>query len=425
MIEEKWLANVVFTTVETKVDLRRVKSAASGDFLASSLSKAVNNRPTNELTVQAWKDKAFKRKSTLVFCVDVAHVQALTEAFRGHGIDARYIVGSDLIRDREATLDAFRQGEFPVLINCSIFTEGTDIPNIDCVLLARPTKSRNLLVQMVGRGMRLYKEKENCHVIDMVSSLEAGLVCTPTLFGLDPTEILEEADITKINQIREQHILHASASISDTSAMNSFQSMDYKDYKSVQDLLQDTNGERHIRSISMLSWVQVAENRYILMDEGGGYLTIEQIAEEDYRVRHTAKLPFVPSESKGTWKPLLRPREIAKSDSLLNAIHAADTYAGKHFIRRIIARNQAWRKHPATEGQLAFINKLRGPDEQLGASDIDKGQAGDMITKIKFGAKGRFDRIKSTLRRKQRAEEKREEIQEICNREIVRVGAVS
>ena len=424
MIEERWLANVIFTTVETKIDLRRVKSAASGDFLASSLSKAVNNRPTNELTVQAWKDKAFTRRSTLVFCVDVAHVQALTEAFRDHGIDARYIVGSDLIRDREATLDAFRQGKFPVLVNCSIFTEGTDIPNIDCVLLARPTKSRNLLVQMVGRGMRLYSEKENCHVIDMVSSLEAGLVCTPTLFGLDPTEILEEADIDRVNQIRE-HILHAPAPVSDTSTMSLSQSMDYKDYGSVQDLLQDTTSEHHIRSISMLSWVQVAGNRYVLMDEVGGYLTIEQIAEEDYRVRHTAKLPFVPSESKRTWKPLLRPREIAKSDSLVNAIHAADTYAGKHFIRRIIARNQAWRKHPATEGQLAFINKLRGPDEQLGGSDIDKGQAGDMITKIKFGAKGRFDRIKATLKRKQRAEEKREATEEIRNREIVRVGAVS
>ena len=78
-----------------------------------------------------------------------------------------------------------------MLVNCGIFTEGTDIPNIDCILLARPTRSRNLIVQMIGRGMRLSPGKKDCHVIDMVGSVKAqGVISTPTLFGLDPNEIV-------------------------------------------------------------------------------------------------------------------------------------------------------------------------------------------------------------------------------------------
>lgn len=428
MIEENWLSDVLFTTVETKIDFRRVRSAASGDFLASSLSKQINTKPTNELIVKAWKDKASSRLSTLGFCVDVAHVQALAAVFQEHGVDARYIVGSDLVRNRDATLNKFRRGEFPVLLNCSIFVEGTDIPNIDCVLLARPTKSRNLLIQMIGRGMRLHKGKHNCHVIDMVSSLDAGLVCVPTLFGLDPREILNGDDMGQINKIKERRAAEAQSATGQAPSapdLDPFQTNQYTDYDSVHEFLQDVSGEYHIRRISTLAWVQVSHDRHILMNEDGGYLTIQQINEIDFRVRLTDKLPFTPTKSKGTWKPLLKPREIARANSMLNAVHAADTYANEHFVRRIVARNQRWRKDPATEGQLAFLNKIRDPEGQLDASDVTKGQAGEMITKIKFGARGRFDRLKAEIKRKQHKEQKIDLTLEMRKREEVQVGAIS
>jgi len=92
-----------------------------------------------------------------------------------------------------------------VLVNCGIFTEGTDIPNIDCILLARPTRSRNLIVQMIGRGMRLSPGKKDCHVIDMVGSVKAhGVVSTPTLFGLDPNEIVTEETADSLKQRAEE-----------------------------------------------------------------------------------------------------------------------------------------------------------------------------------------------------------------------------
>ena len=181
MIGENWLSNVIFTTVQSKADVSGVKKGPAGDFQLGDLSRAVNTPETNDTTVRAWMAKAGGRKSTLVFCVDLAHISDLTATFRRHGIDAKFISGDTPTRLRSERLNAFRNRQYPVLLNCGVFTEGTDIPNIDCVVLARPTKSRNLLIQMIGRGMRLYPGKENCHIIDMVASLEAGIVTTPTL----------------------------------------------------------------------------------------------------------------------------------------------------------------------------------------------------------------------------------------------------
>jgi ATP-dependent helicase IRC3 len=124
MIGEKWLSDVIFTTVKSSADISKVKPGVGGDFQSGELSKAVNTQHVNEITVRSWLTKAGSRKSTLVFCVDLAHVSGLTDTFRAHGIDARFVTGDTHKIERSARLDAFRAGEFPVLVNCGVFTEG-------------------------------------------------------------------------------------------------------------------------------------------------------------------------------------------------------------------------------------------------------------------------------------------------------------
>lgn len=127
MIEDKWLADVRFTTVQSGADLSRVETLRGGDFQTASLSKAVNTPESNDITVRSWLSIASDRKSTLVFCVDLAHVAAMTAAFRVHGIDARFVTGNTQMKVRAERLSMFKAGEYPVLLNCGIFTEGTDI----------------------------------------------------------------------------------------------------------------------------------------------------------------------------------------------------------------------------------------------------------------------------------------------------------
>lgn len=439
MIGEKWLSNVIFTTVKSSADISKVRKGANGDFQPGELSKAVNTDEINEITVRSWLARAGNRKSTIVFCVDLAHVSSLTGAFRKHGIDARFVTGDTPKKVRSERLDAFRAGEFRVLLNCGVFTEGTDIPNIDCVLLARPTRSRNLLVQMIGRGMRLHPEKENCHIIDMVASLETGIVTIPTLFGLDPSELVKEADVEQLTELRDRKELEArreerTAEVSENVSSSSGgvnRSVTFVDYDSVYDLIDDTSGERHIRGISSLAWVQVEKDRYILSTQGGDYLTLEKASAPApvYSVLHTAKIPVTQdsssSESRKGKSPYMRPREVAAAETFTDAVHAADTYASEMFNWRFLGKEQAWRKAPATEGQLVLLNKFRNMKDQLTPEMITKGKAGDMITKLKHGAKGRFDKLETAKRKQGRAIERLSQQANMRERELVRVGPLS
>lgn len=432
MIGEKWLSDVLFTTVESTADISKVKSGANGDFQPSELSSAVNTAQVNEITVRSWLARAANRKSTLVFCVDLAHVAGLTRAFRQHGIDARYVTGDTPKIDRSDRLDAFKRGEFPVLVNCGVFTEGTDIPNIDCVVLARPTRSRNLLVQMIGRGMRLHPGKTNCHIIDMVSSLAAGIVTTPTLFGLDPSELVKEVSVDAMKSLkmrkeaektRNEVVLGTAGHIEPGARGN--RNVTFTEYDSVLDLISDSSGEQHIRSISKNAWVQVGPHRYILSGPHGTYLRLEK-AEKEIEGKGQFAALEVRALPKGMSKsPFAAPRELLRAATFVDAVHGADKYASEKYPHMLISRHVNWRKGPPTDGQLKMLNNLRGEKDKLKVTDLSKGKAADMITKLRHGARGRFAMLEADRRRIEKQVSLREQEKAIRLRELVSVGPLA
>lgn len=461
MIGEKWLSNVIFTTVSSNADLSKVRKGIGGDFSTSQLSRAVNQDHINLITVKAWQNKAEGRKSTIVFCVDLDHVDSLTTMFRQHGIDARFVSGDTPKKIRSDRLDAFKRREFPVLVNCGVFTEGTDIPNIDCVLLARPTKSRNLLVQMIGRGMRLHPGKENCHIIDMVASLRTGIVTTPTLFGLDPSETITNMDPEKLRKLRERKETEKErqAALDNVKAdpgvmrkMPEFAgSITFTSYETISDLIEDSSGERFIRAISPNAWVNVGTDKYILQNGTmGDWITLERISPSptqsplprplsttnvpfgnpSWKVTLTSKLSNLTTSSSSTFKsasPYARPRVLLQSTSFEAAVNGADTFASKHFYSGFISlylQNTKWRNSPASPAQIEYLNKYREEDKKLKYGDVTKGKAGDMITKIKFGAKGRIMELVKQKRKEDKAKDAIREWERKADRERVRVGPV-
>ncbi|KAI1323001.1 P-loop containing nucleoside triphosphate hydrolase protein [Xylariaceae sp. FL0255] len=428
MIGEKWLSQVVFTTVESTANISKVRSGANGDFQPGELSKAVNTEQINEITVRSWLARARERKSTLVFCVDLAHVSGLTRAFRQHGIDARFVTGDTPKLTRSERLEAFRNREFPVLVNCGVFTEGTDIPNIDCVVLARPTRSRNLLVQMIGRGMRLHPDKTNCHVIDMVSSLATGIVTTPTLFGLDPSQLVKETTVDEMKSMKEKkeaEKIREEIALSEDSGIpvrKNDLNVSFVEYDSVLDLIADSSGEQHIRSISRNAWVQVGPHRYILSGPEGTYIRLEKETEEgpSFVAWEIRALPKGMSKS-----PFAAPRRLLQAETLSDAVHGADKYASEKYPHIIISRHMGWRNRPPTDGQLKMLNKMRGEKEKLKASDTTKGKAADMITKIRHGARGRFASLEADRRRAERQISLQEHEKVMRLREQVTVGPLT
>ncbi|KAJ2809806.1 DEAD DEAH box helicase [Coemansia furcata] len=196
MVREGWLCPMRITTVRTDCNISGVRNQA-GDFATAALSQAVNVDARNLAIVRAHATLAESRKSTLVFAVDVEHARMLVAHFTHYGTKAEAVLGTTATAERERILSDFRAGTLPVLVNCGILTEGTDIPNIDCVMMARPTRSSVLFQQMLGRGMRRSPEKADCLVIDFVDSFRrsVSLVTVPTLLGLDPALVLKDTNV--------------------------------------------------------------------------------------------------------------------------------------------------------------------------------------------------------------------------------------
>lgn len=172
-----------------KLDLSDVKTH-HGDFDQGELSKLLNEDENLLGVVKPLLEQAGDRKS-LVFGVDVAHAHALAEVINAHKPGkAIALDGTSKPEERAAVLALFRKGVFQYLCNCALFTEGFDEPDIACVALARPTQSRALYTQMLGRGTRLAPGKADCLVLDFVGNSGKHKLIGPAdaLAGRDLTD---------------------------------------------------------------------------------------------------------------------------------------------------------------------------------------------------------------------------------------------
>ena len=133
-------------------DLRHVKKKA-GDFSNDELAALVDTPKVRGNIVEQYLLRA-RGTRAIVFAVNVDHSQKLAADFCAHGVRALHVDGETPRDVRKAAFEAFRSGAAQVLTNCSLFTEGVDLPAIETVILGRPTMSTSLGLQMIGRGRR-------------------------------------------------------------------------------------------------------------------------------------------------------------------------------------------------------------------------------------------------------------------------------
>jgi superfamily II DNA or RNA helicase len=137
----------------------------AGDYNPADLELLMNKTPLLADVVATWLQHASDRR-TVVYCVSIAHAVALAEAFRREQIAAEHVDARTPGPARAATFARFRAGETQVLTNCFLAAYGFDLPALSCVVLARPTKSLMLYLQMLGRGLRIADDKRDCLVLD-------------------------------------------------------------------------------------------------------------------------------------------------------------------------------------------------------------------------------------------------------------------
>ncbi|KAH9982668.1 P-loop containing nucleoside triphosphate hydrolase protein [Lactifluus volemus] len=442
MIKEQWLCNVRFTTVKANIDMKGVTiNSHSGDFSPTSLAHVINTETLNKLVVQTWLDRAARdRKSTVVFAVTVAHVRALTETFRSAGIDARYLYARTPIVERNALIEDFKAGRFPVLLNCALLTEGTDIPNIDCVVVARPTRSRNVFLQMIGRGVRLSPGtgKKDCHVIDFVDSMSRviGIVSAPTLFGLDPTTVVDGESIQELEMRADSADGESSVNDPYPTGDNRLNLPDpktvtYIDYDNPFVLADQNAGKlSHIMQLSPNAWVDCGEDIYVLECFGKGHVRIEPVSGGEHDLRRCQAtsprdLPFRDSGShfRAHYSPTIhsktasalnvsrfqKNRKVLDASSLADAVRGCDTYAAEKVLRgplsHALRRRAKWRQGPASPAQKLVVAKRWGYvhksvkvlqeagdgtefPEKL--RNLTKGDAAYIITRLKHGSQRRY-----------------------------------
>ena len=179
-IENGYLSPIQCLRVQLGYDLRRV-AVRLGDYAPEALDRAVNIESANDAIKETYK--LYAKPPCLIFCASVSHAENLANLIDG----AVAVKGG---QDRSDIVKAFSNGDIPCLTNCMIFTEGTDLPNVQTVIMARPTKNLSLYTQIVGRGLRLYPDKEYLTLIDCVGAGDEADFCTaPSLLGLNIKDI--------------------------------------------------------------------------------------------------------------------------------------------------------------------------------------------------------------------------------------------
>jgi superfamily II DNA or RNA helicase len=195
-INDQWLVPIKPWVIETTDNLDSVRTTA-GEFNQKDLAETVNNPRRNRLAVDGWKLYAGDRP-TLAFTVDVKHAHDLADEFRRAGIAALPLSGETPKDERRQMLADYTAGHLQVITNCMVLTEGTDLPRTSCILHAKPTKSATLYEQMTGRGLRLFPEKTDCIVIDVVDvARRHSLQTAPILYGLPPGILMKGDDLRK------------------------------------------------------------------------------------------------------------------------------------------------------------------------------------------------------------------------------------
>lgn len=154
--------------IHTNIDLTKVRFN-SVQYNIRDLESKIYVPERNRLIVDTWL-KYVRDRRTVVFCASVKHAEQIAELFREAGIKAASVSGGMKQSDRKEFQDKFVCREIQVLCACDLLNEGWDCPEIEVLFMARPTMSKVLYTQQLGRGMRLCDGKESLIVFDFVDN---------------------------------------------------------------------------------------------------------------------------------------------------------------------------------------------------------------------------------------------------------------
>ena len=386
-IKQGYLTDIDCIRVKVSYDLRSV-NRRMGDFAVNDLDRAVNTEQSNREIAEIYK--RYAKGQTLIFATSVEHAQNIARCIDGA------VVVSQKTPNRKQIIEDFTARKIPCIVNCMIFTEGTDMPLIETIIIARPTQNASLYTQMVGRGLRQYEGKTHLTLIDCVGITGKLDICTaPTLMGLDMSEVPEyrqkrvQGMLTEMNEIVESARDCVESWILNAEAVNLF-------------------AQEQGVFTRRINWVKKSNGDLVYQFACGDRIGVKAINE----LGKTKVMRYYYDENKGDFV-----YSSSKESDLQTAINDAysifeSVYADERKLWDI-GEYSTWKYQPATEAQLKYIQSKLSKEEWdrlVARPFISKGDAGQIISAVKIRNLTKDDLLrmhKKSEEEKQKREEER------------------
>ena len=333
-IHDGYLVPIKHLEVPIELDLDGVKVCRNGDFDESALNDALLDAGIVDAICDAVRANPDRR--IVVFTVSVDQARKVATRLNDLGIPAGSVDGETPAELRRARLRRFAAGDLRVISNCMVLTEGWDCPSADCAIMARPTTSKPLYIQCIGRVLRIAPNKQEAIVIDMVgASRQHSLIQAPVLFGEDK------------NQQGGRRTYAADEDIAQ--------------WNNRMRLLGQFNGLEPVTRSNM-RWVNCSDATIAISAGRGGTVIARRQLDDLWNVI---------AATYGGVEIIVSGADISLAQGL------AEDYVRRCEASGWVEKGARWRSHQATPKQVELIKKS---GHKVDGKKITKGQASDLIT---------------------------------------------
>lgn len=356
LIASGHLADISAIRIETELDTTGVRSN-NGDFSAEQLSQRIVDSNYADTLAAAVKQYASDRIS-LVFAPNVRTADLYRDALIAEGINAVSVNGETPRSEREQAIADLRNRRIQAIVNVGVFTEGTDIPIVDCVVLGRPTQSRALFQQMVGRGLRNYPNKTNCLLIDCAGASQRNtLQSVATLFGRDPQHTKKQ--VTSVREWLEEEPVSQPGL-----------GLDGEDLTSVGGKFRQVAKPIEVIDRKKLAWQMIDNGAFIIPAGEHGQIVLRDNERGLFDVvRHGAK---------GDREVLGHDLDISYAQGI------AEQKVNELGVKALANPKSKWRKKPISDPQKKYMRNLG----LAYTDDMTSGEASNLIAAEKARREG-------------------------------------
>lgn len=319
------------------------------DFDDGALGAALEAADVPKLVVSAWQRFASDRK-TIVYVPTVELAGQVAKQFLAVGVPGGVVSGGMASTARRQAIADFRAGRTKVLSNAMLLTEGFDEPAVDCVVVARPTRSRSLYQQIIGRGLRRHPGKTDLLVLDLHAEDRAGALDLEAFTGVRKSRLAKEGFAAAArDELRKPK----------DPALVATQSV-------IAEMAEQIVAEAiAVVEAATLAWAPVAGGAFVLTLPGLK-VRLEPAAE-------VGRYAVVVSEAGAPTKTVADDVDLEMAQGI-----AEDVVRGAN-LDKLADKTARWRRGPATAKQVAALRRLRYPGDP---ATLTAGEASEQIAAL-------------------------------------------